>query len=181
MPFWVYSSHSYPCLEVLLSKRNFNQAMYWNIIERNFQSEGGRFKGIITLRLHYMVSICKGRRLLVDNHIVCAVDVDVDVVGLSRVITDRDTRLINGCGPPPENVRSLGRNVRWRFPVGTLRGRSFSLLYHYRCRCLLHLNRLVSHYKSLPLIPYICNIIKRFLWLYLYPVNFNTFVYATLC
>ena len=57
-----------------------------------------------------MVSICKGRRLLVDNHIMCAVDVDVD--GLSRVITDRDTRLINGCGPSPENVRSLGRNVR---------------------------------------------------------------------
>ena len=39
---------------------------------------------------------------------------DADVDGLSRVITDRDTRLINGCGPPPENVRSLGRNVRWR-------------------------------------------------------------------
>ena len=31
--------------------------------ERNFQSEGGRFKEIITLRLHYMVSMCKGRRL----------------------------------------------------------------------------------------------------------------------
>ena len=76
--------------------------------ELNSQSEGGRFKEIITLSLHYMVSICKGRRLLVDNHIMCAVDAD----GLSRVITDRDTRLINGCGPAPENVRSLGRNVR---------------------------------------------------------------------
>ena len=43
--------------------------------ERNFQSEGGRFKGIIALSLHYMVSTCKGRRLLVDNHIMCAVDV----------------------------------------------------------------------------------------------------------
>ena len=49
---------------------------------------------------------------LVYNHIKCVVDVDAD--GLSRVITDRDARLINGCGPPPENVSSLGRNVRWR-------------------------------------------------------------------
>ena len=40
-----------------------------------FKSEGGRFKGIIALSLHYMVSTCKGRRLLVDNHIMCAVDV----------------------------------------------------------------------------------------------------------
>ena len=61
-----------------------------------------------------MVSIWKGRRLLVDNHVMGAVDVDVDADGLSRVITDRDTRLINGCGPPPVNVRSLGQNVRWR-------------------------------------------------------------------
>ena len=43
-----------------------------------------------------------------------AVVVGVDADGLSRVTTDRDTRLINGCGPSPENVRSLGRNVRWR-------------------------------------------------------------------
>ena len=53
---------------------------------------------------------------LVDNHIMGAVDVDVVVVGLSRVITDRDTRLINGCGPSPENVRSLGRNVTLMIP-----------------------------------------------------------------
>ena len=72
------------------------------------------------------------RSPLVDNHIMCAVDVDVDVDGLSRVMTDRDTRLINGCGPPPENVRSFGRNVRWRGHSSddslSLRGRSFSLL-----------------------------------------------------
>ena len=36
--------------------------------KRNFQSEGDRFKEIITLRLHYMVSMCKGRReSLVDS------------------------------------------------------------------------------------------------------------------
>ena len=36
--------------------------------ERNFQSEGDRYKEIITLSLHYMVSICKDRReSLVDN------------------------------------------------------------------------------------------------------------------
>ena len=36
------------------------------------------------------------------------VDVGVDVDGLSRIITDRDTRLINGCGPSSENVREFG-------------------------------------------------------------------------
>ena len=38
--------------------------------EHNFQSEDDRYKENITLSLHYMVSICKGRReSLVDNHI----------------------------------------------------------------------------------------------------------------
>ena len=44
---------------------------------------------------------------LVDNHIMGVIDVDMDVDGLSRVITD--TRLVS---PTPENVRSLVRNVR---------------------------------------------------------------------
>ena len=30
--------------------------------ERNFQSEGDRYKENITLSLHYMVLMCKGRR-----------------------------------------------------------------------------------------------------------------------
>ena len=39
--------------------------------ERNFQSEGDRYKENITLSLHYMVSMCKGHReSLVDNHIM---------------------------------------------------------------------------------------------------------------
>ena len=37
--------------------------------ERNFQSEGDRYIENITLSLHYMVSMCKGRReYFVDNH-----------------------------------------------------------------------------------------------------------------
>ena len=55
-------------------------------------------------------------------NIMCVVDVDVDVDGLNRVITDRDTRLINGCGPPPENVRSWGRNVPRVLDRRTIRG-----------------------------------------------------------
>ena len=70
--------------------------------------KGGRFKEIITLSLHYIVSIFKGRRLLVDNHIMCAVDVDVDADGLSRVITDRDTRLIKGMWPTPRERKEFG-------------------------------------------------------------------------
>ena len=39
--------------------------------ERNFQSEGDRYKENITLILHYMVSMCKGRReSLIDDHIM---------------------------------------------------------------------------------------------------------------
>ena len=39
--------------------------------EYNFQSEGDRYKENITLSLHYMVLMCKGRRdSLVDNHIM---------------------------------------------------------------------------------------------------------------
>ena len=39
--------------------------------ERNFQSEGDRYKENMTLSLHYTVSMCKGRReSLVDNHIM---------------------------------------------------------------------------------------------------------------
>ena len=37
--------------------------------ERNFRSEGERYKENITLSLRYVVSMCKGRReSLVDNH-----------------------------------------------------------------------------------------------------------------
>ena len=75
--------------------------------ERNFQSEGGRFREIIARVALHGIDVQRSPSL-VDNHIMCVVD--VDVVGISRVITDRDTRLING--PSPENVRSLGRNVR---------------------------------------------------------------------
>ena len=43
------------------------RGMRWS----NFQSEGDRYKENITLSLHYMVSMCKGRReSLVDNHIM---------------------------------------------------------------------------------------------------------------
>ena len=39
--------------------------------ERNFQSEGDRYKENIMLSLHYMVSMCKGRHeYLVNNHIM---------------------------------------------------------------------------------------------------------------
>ena len=39
--------------------------------ESNFQSEGDHYKENTTLSLHYMVSMCKGRReSLVDNHIM---------------------------------------------------------------------------------------------------------------
>ena len=39
--------------------------------ESNFQSEGDRFKENITLSLHYMVSMCKGRHeSLVHNHVM---------------------------------------------------------------------------------------------------------------
>ena len=38
--------------------------------EHNFQNEGDRYKENLTLSLHYMVSMYKGRReSLVDNHI----------------------------------------------------------------------------------------------------------------
>ena len=39
------------------------------------------------------------QKSLVDNHVVGVVDVDVD--GLSRVTTDRDTRLIKWVWPTP--------------------------------------------------------------------------------
>ena len=39
--------------------------------ERNFQSEGDRYKVNITFSLHCKVSMCKGRLVsIVDNHII---------------------------------------------------------------------------------------------------------------
>ena len=47
------------------------RALAKDVGEHNFQSEGDRYKENITLSLHYMVSMCKGRRKsLVDNHIM---------------------------------------------------------------------------------------------------------------
>ena len=40
------------------------------------------------------------------SSVVWVVDVDVDVDGLSRVTTDKDTRLVNGCGPPENILRN---------------------------------------------------------------------------
>ena len=96
--------------------------------ERNFQSEGDRYKENITLSLHYMVSMCKGcRESLVDNHIMG----NIQKMDKRRVITDRDTRLIKRVWPTPRERKEFGpkRSVTgallWWFPVGTLRGWSF--------------------------------------------------------
>ena len=66
--------------------------------ERNFQSEGDRYKENITLSLHYMVSMCKCRReSVVGNHIMG----NVQMMDKRRVTTDGDTRLIKRVWPTP--------------------------------------------------------------------------------
>ena len=68
--------------------------------ERNFQSEEN-----LTLSLHDMVSMCKGRReSLVDNHIMG----NVLKMGNSRVITNRDSRLTKRVWPTPRERKEFG-------------------------------------------------------------------------
>ena len=57
--------------------------------------------GVPNLSLHYMVSMCKGRReSLVDNHVMG----NVQMMGKRRVITDRDTH-------PPDPPRERGNKI----------------------------------------------------------------------